>query len=55
MLWEGEPLEETRRRLEQAGLTVAVYELCGNRPRDGDWLSVMQNNVADFARVAAGR
>ena len=55
MLWEGEPLDETRRRLEQAGLTVAVYELCGNRPRDGDWLSVMQNNVADFARVAAGR
>jgi zinc transport system substrate-binding protein len=50
MLWEGEPLAETRRVLADAGLQVVVYEPCGNRPVDGDWLSVARANLAYLER-----
>ncbi len=54
ILWESEPLPETRRRLEELGLTVLVYELAANRPATGDWLSVMRANRARLDGLAAG-
>ena len=45
VLWEGEPLPETRARLESLGLRSIVYDPCGNIPASGDWLSVMQGNA----------
>jgi zinc transport system substrate-binding protein len=46
MVWEGAPPAETVRALEAAGLSSLVYEPCGNTPETGDYLSVMQRNVA---------
>jgi zinc transport system substrate-binding protein len=51
MLWEGEPLDETRRRLAEMGVESAVYDPCGNVPESGDFLSVSQENVESLARV----
>ncbi len=45
MLWEGEPHPETRQLLEDAGLKVVVFLPCGNKPGQGDYLSVMKNNI----------
>jgi zinc transport system substrate-binding protein len=46
MLWEGEPLEETVADLETIGISSAVFNPCGNRPDEGDYLTVMATNAA---------
>ena len=46
MIWEAAPRAETQRRLAALGLAIAVYAPCSNRPEAGDWLSVMESNVA---------
>ena len=48
MLWEGEPIRETRDRLESLGVTSVVFDPCGNRPDEGDLLSVMRANVENL-------
>jgi len=45
MLWESEPLPETRRRLEALGLRLTVFDPCPGRPKTGDFLSVMGENI----------
>lgn len=48
MLWEAEPLPQTRERLAAMGLRLAVFHPAGNRPPTGDYLSVMRSNVANL-------
>jgi zinc transport system substrate-binding protein len=45
MIWEGEPLPATTQRLEQMGVTGLVFAPCMNTPEDGDFLSVMRDNI----------
>ncbi len=51
MLWEGEPIAETAEELKGMGLESVVFDPCGNRPAAGDYLSVMETNVAGLERV----
>lgn len=51
MLWEAEPLEGTREKLEARGVGVLVFEVAGNRPERGDYLSVMAANAAALRRT----
>ena len=53
MLWEGEPLAETKSLLSSMGITSIVFDPCGNRPAAGDFLSVMKQNLANLNRVVA--
>lgn len=46
MIWEGDPLESTRTKLQQMGLEVVVFNPCSNRPDVGDFLTVMEENVS---------
>lgn len=52
MLWEGEPAKESVEKIKALGLQSTVFDPCGNTPEKGDWLSVMQANVANIERVA---
>lgn len=45
MIWEGEPLPETRERLESMGVRSVVFDPCGNAPATGDFLSTMETNL----------
>ena len=45
MVWEGEPLVSVVARLDDLGLSSVVFDPCGNRPDEGDFLSVMESNV----------
>lgn len=45
MLWEGRPLEETAKKLKQFNIEIVVFETCANNPLNGDFLSVMNNNI----------
>jgi len=51
MIWEGEPLPETVARLEELGILSVVFDPCGNRPDQGDWLTVMKDNVTRLQPV----
>lgn len=45
VLWEDTPLAETSRRLTELGLGSIVIDPCGNTPAEGDFGSVMLQNV----------
>jgi zinc transport system substrate-binding protein len=45
MLFEAEPLAQTRARLAQLGIAVSVFQPMGNRPSEGDFSSVMNTNI----------
>lgn len=48
MVWEGEPMLEVVTRLETLGVKSLVFDPCGNRPDEGDFLSVMKRNVKNL-------
>jgi zinc transport system substrate-binding protein len=51
MIWEGEPLPASVAKLQAMGLRSLVFYPCGNRPAQGDFLSVMQQNVTNLAQA----
>lgn len=51
MLWEGEPLEKSAKQLASMGVRSTVFAPCMNRPEDGDFLSIMKQNVENLRRV----
>jgi zinc transport system substrate-binding protein len=54
MLWEGPPLPEVEADLARRGVTVLVYEPCGNRPGSRNLLEVFRNNVESLSRAFDG-
>lgn len=52
MLWEAEPVPQTRERLAAMGLRLVVFHPVGNRPAAGDYLSVMRSNIANLETAA---
>lgn len=51
MIWEAVPMEAIAARLKQMGLRVAVYDPCSRPPARGDFMTVMETNVAELRRV----
>jgi zinc transport system substrate-binding protein len=45
MIWEDEPRPDVASRLQSMGVNSLVFGPCRNRPAQGDFLSVMQENV----------
>jgi len=45
MLWEDEPLPQVADILNKKGVQVMVFNPCGNRPENGDFMEVMNLNV----------
>lgn len=53
MIWEGEPADESVRLLQTIGVSSVVVDPSGNRPDEGDWLSVMRQNIENLKAVNA--
>ena len=53
MIWEGQPLAETVEKLEAMGVGSVVFEPCGNRPPQGDYLTVMARNLDSLESVVS--
>ncbi len=51
MLWEGVPAEETVTKLEALGVKSIVFSPVANLPETGDFLSIMQENVARLRSI----
>lgn len=48
MLWEGYPRKETVDMLEEKGIGRLVFQPCGNKVSDGDFLTVMRQNAVNL-------
>jgi zinc transport system substrate-binding protein len=51
MVWEGDPGVAAVEKLNAMGVQSAVFDPCGNVPAEGDFLSVMQQNVMNLEAV----
>ena len=51
MIWEGEPLAKSVAKLKEMGIDSVVFDPCGNRSDEGDFISVMKNNVENLKRI----
>jgi zinc transport system substrate-binding protein len=45
MLWEDEPLPSVKTALAEKGIKSIVFNPCGNRPSEGNFMQVMQQNL----------
>lgn len=54
MLWESRPTAEIAEHLLQSGVQVVVFDPCANRPQQGDFLSVMSDNVTSLKQAFEG-
>ncbi|HEY2574435.1 MAG TPA: zinc ABC transporter substrate-binding protein, partial [Verrucomicrobiaceae bacterium] len=52
MVWEGEPADESVRKIKALGLESVVFDPCANIPDKGDLMSVMKQNVAAMEKAA---
>jgi len=51
MIWEAEPLEESVVKLREMGIESIVFNPCGNTPDDGDFMSVMRENMENLKDI----
>ena len=51
MIWEDEPGPANVTALAAQGIRSVVFSPCANRPVEGDWLSVMKQNLENLAEV----
>jgi zinc transport system substrate-binding protein len=45
MFWENSPLQEIESKLLEFKINGTVFNPCGNKPENGDFLSVMKSNI----------
>lgn len=51
MIWETEPAPEIDKRLRALGVESLIFEPLGNRSDEGDFLSLMQQNLINLRRA----
>ncbi len=50
MFWEDTPMTELEKKLSDLNIEVVVFKPCGNKPADGDFLNVMNNNINNLKK-----
>ena len=50
MIWEGNPDPATVEQLKSLGLSSLVFDPCGNVPDQGDFITVMRNNIKSLQK-----
>ncbi len=50
MIWEDEPLPETRERLEEMGLELIIIQPGFSRPGKGNYLDILEDNLRELQR-----
>ncbi len=51
MFWEKEPLPDSVAKLNTLEIASMVFDPCGNKPTDGDFMSVMQQNITNLRQA----
>ncbi len=50
MLWEGEPSDELKIKLKESKITTVVFNPCANNPEEGDFLTIMKQNLKNLEK-----
>ena len=50
MLWEDNPSGETILELKKRNMESVIFNPCGNKPAEGDFLSVMNDNINNLKK-----
>ena len=48
MLWEDEPSQQIQIELDKIGISSIIFKPCGNQPAEGDFLSIMHDNLKNI-------
>jgi zinc transport system substrate-binding protein len=51
MIWEDEPLPTISDQLKKMGTQSVVFNPCGNRPDEGDFMTVMKSNIENVRLI----
>jgi len=51
MIWEGQPLPEIVTKLAEIDIQSVIFDPCASKPEQGDFMSVMKQNVAELEKV----
>lgn len=51
MIWEGEPLPKSVKRLQDMNIESQVFSPCFSKPQQGDFLSVMRQNIKNMEAI----
>lgn len=51
MIWEADPIAESKKQLHDLGIETVVFAPAGNAPQSGDYLSVMRHNVENLSSI----
>ncbi len=51
MLWESEPLPAVQKKLEAQGILCLIYDPCPTRPKQGDFMGRMRENVQNLGKA----
>lgn len=51
MIWEDEPDEQSLARLQAVGINSLIFKPCANVPEQGDFISVMKNNIMELKKA----
>jgi zinc transport system substrate-binding protein len=52
MLWEDAPNDEIQAELDKRGIQAVVFNPCGNRPSQSDFLTTMQDNLKNVKGIS---
>lgn len=53
MIWEGKPTQELVDGIGSLGVKSVVFSPCANKPQQGDWLTVMKQNIGNLQAMLA--
>lgn len=54
MVWEDEPLNEIKVKLEELNILIVVFNPCANKPATSNFLDVMNENIRQLAQAING-
>ena len=53
MVWEGEPVAESVKQLKAKGIDSLIFEPCASQPQEGDFFTIMQQNIENLRKAYA--
>ena len=51
MIWEDDPIEEIKSKLDEMNIKIAVFSPCANNPEAGDFMDLMNENLNQLERM----
>lgn len=51
MIWEDDPIEEIKSKLDEMNVKIAVFSPCANNPKAGDFMDLMNENLNQLERM----